>query len=95
MLPQAERWTVLSTTREDEFAPVKNAEGVDSPATCQRALCNQAGRWLRQAGVDVPTDDAGNTAFAIEISPLFALDAEELTTKVHGLSRVERETYLG
>ena len=32
-LPQAERWTVLSTLREDEFAPVKNKDGVDSPAT--------------------------------------------------------------
>jgi UDP-N-acetylglucosamine/UDP-N-acetylgalactosamine diphosphorylase len=34
-LPQAERWTVLSTARAEEFAPVKNQDGVDSPATAQ------------------------------------------------------------
>jgi UDP-N-acetylglucosamine/UDP-N-acetylgalactosamine diphosphorylase len=95
VLPLADRWTVLETTRAEEFAPVKNAQGVDSPATCRQLLCNQAAQWLRQAGVEVPTDEAGNVAHAVEISPLFALDAEELRTKVQGMSRIERDTYLG
>jgi hypothetical protein len=45
--------------------------------------------------VQVPLDEQGNAAVALEISPLFALDAEELRFKVKGLSRIERETYFG
>ena len=95
LLPQAERWTVLSTVREEEFAPVKNAEGVDSPATARRMMCNLAAQWLRAAGVHVPVDEQGNATVALEISPLFALDAEELRSKVQTGSRIERDTYLG
>jgi len=73
---------VLETPREEEFAPVKNATGEDSPATARRALVNLYGRWLREAGVEVPLDADGNVAGLIEISPLFALDAQELAARI-------------
>lgn len=72
VLPQAERWTVLSTPREDEFAPVKNKEGVDSPGTAQAMMGAQAARWLNAIDIDVPE------GINVEISPLFALDAMDL-----------------
>ncbi|MEW6359957.1 MAG: UDPGP type 1 family protein [Planctomycetota bacterium] len=72
----------LEVRREDEFAPVKNAEGQDSPATARAALVNMWGRWLREAGADVPTDDKGNVKGVIEISPLFAVDPPELKEKL-------------
>jgi len=88
-LPLAERFTVVETDRREEFEPLKNATGADSPASVQRALSNQAADWLEQAGVRVPRDADGNAAVPLEISPLFALDAEELAGKVDRGFRVE------
>jgi UDP-N-acetylglucosamine/UDP-N-acetylgalactosamine diphosphorylase len=92
-LPHAERWTVLATPRHEEFAPVKNKneDKVDCPATAQQMMSSLAAAWLRQAGVEVPVD----AGIKLEISPLFALDAEELRTKVQGISRIEKDTYFG
>jgi UDP-N-acetylglucosamine/UDP-N-acetylgalactosamine diphosphorylase len=95
VLPLAERWAVLVTTRAAEFAPVKNAKGEDSPATTRAALIAQAAEWLDHAGVRVPRDAEGNATVALEVSPLFALDAEELAGKVDRALRVDRPTYLG
>lgn len=55
-LPAAERVAILEIEREDEYAPVKNAEGTDSPATSRRALDALARRWLASAGVAPPQD---------------------------------------
>ena len=37
---------MIETRREDDFAPVKNVEGLDSPVTCREAQVAQFGRWL-------------------------------------------------
>jgi UDP-N-acetylglucosamine/UDP-N-acetylgalactosamine diphosphorylase len=89
VLPHAERWTVLPTQRAEEFAPVKNKDGVDSPATAQAMMVALAARWLHDAGVEV------SAHAKLEVSPLFALDAEELRAKVKAGSRIERDTYFG
>lgn len=88
VLPQAERWTVRAIRREEEFAPIKNAEGADSPRTARQALCNLAGAWCQRAGIEVPTDVQGDVAVPLEISPLFALDAEEFAARVRGPARI-------
>ncbi len=88
VLPQAERWTILPTTREDEFAPVKNKDGVDSPASAQAMMGAQAARWLRSAGVEVPE------GLTVEISPLFALDALDLESVAEKIPPITRNTYL-
>jgi len=67
---------VFESRREEEFAPVKNSDGEDSPATARQALANLFGAWLEDAGVKVNRDTEGNVTAMIEISPLFALDAE-------------------
>ena len=54
VLPLAERWTVVETSRREEFAPLKNATGADSPETVQQAISDLAADWLEQAGVKVP-----------------------------------------
>lgn len=65
-LPLAERTTTQEVLRMDEFAPVKNAEGADSPRTAQAALSAQALRWIAGAGLTAPP--------VAEVGPLFALD---------------------
>jgi UDP-N-acetylglucosamine/UDP-N-acetylgalactosamine diphosphorylase len=75
-LPSARNPVVVETSREDEFSPVKNAEGVDSPASCLRDQLRQAARWLRSVGASVPTDPMGLPEVSLEVSPLFGYDEE-------------------
>jgi len=89
VLPHAARWAVVETTRPDEFEPVKNAAGPDSPETARQALSNRAADWLARAGVRVPRTAAGDAAVPVEVSPLTALDAEGLAAKVDRGLRVE------
>jgi UDP-N-acetylglucosamine/UDP-N-acetylgalactosamine diphosphorylase len=69
-LPRATVSVTQEVLRRDEFAPVKNATGADSPETARRALAEQARRWMASAGLATPKALA-------EVGPLFALDAEE------------------
>jgi UDP-N-acetylglucosamine/UDP-N-acetylgalactosamine diphosphorylase len=87
ILPHAERWTVLSTERADEFGPVKNKDGVDSPATAREMMCAQAGRWLGKAGIEVPQ------GAKVEIRQLFALDEPELLEKADKIPPLTKNTY--
>jgi UDP-N-acetylglucosamine/UDP-N-acetylgalactosamine diphosphorylase len=82
VLPQAQRWTVVETSRREEFEPLKNATGPDSPESVKRALGRLAADWLAAAGVSVPRDAQGDPAVALEVSPLFALDREAFAAKL-------------
>jgi UDP-N-acetylglucosamine/UDP-N-acetylgalactosamine diphosphorylase len=53
-LPAARSVCVVETSREREYAPVKNADGPDSPATTRRALMARYRHWLSAAGVEPP-----------------------------------------
>ena len=79
----------MEIVREDEFSPIKNAEGQDSPQTAKQDLMNYYGRMMKQAGFEVDFDENGNLKGLLEISPLFALDAEELKEKLDKNFRFE------
>ena len=81
-LRDARRTIVLEVRREEEFSPLKNAVGKDSPETCRRDMSALYASWLEGAGVRVPRDERGAPKHPIEISPLFALDAAELAGKL-------------
>jgi UDP-N-acetylglucosamine/UDP-N-acetylgalactosamine diphosphorylase len=53
-LPAARAVCVVETSREREYAPVKNADGPDSPATVRRALTKRYREWLAAAGIELP-----------------------------------------
>ncbi len=76
-IPLAKNAIVYTTDRAEEFSPVKNAEGTDSPATCRRDQVRRAARWLRAAGVPV-ADKAGEPDATLEISPLYATSETQL-----------------
>jgi len=81
-LPLAERWLVVRVRREDEFAPLKNATGADSPEAVRAALSASHARRLSSVGVEVAD------GVPVEIAPLFALTEAELRAKIPAGTRV-------
>jgi UDP-N-acetylglucosamine/UDP-N-acetylgalactosamine diphosphorylase len=78
-LPMARHAIVLQTTRQEEMAFIKNAQGESSPATSRQFQSDRAARWLASVGVDVPGPDAdGHYNCTIELSPLTAVEPDDL-----------------
>jgi UDP-N-acetylglucosamine/UDP-N-acetylgalactosamine diphosphorylase len=75
-LPFARNALVIETRRADDFSPVKNADGVDSPRTAREDQLRQYARWLQGVGAPVATDASGLPAVTLEVSPLFGCDEE-------------------
>ncbi|MBR2982292.1 MAG: UTP--glucose-1-phosphate uridylyltransferase [Kiritimatiellae bacterium] len=72
ILPNAKRAAFLAFEQKDEFSPVKNAEGSDSPDTCRADMRSKWVGWLEEAGMKVPPD------MPVEIDPVYALDASDI-----------------
>src|SRR5439155_17359898 len=79
-IPLAKNAIVYETERAEEFSPVKNAEGADSPATCRRDQLRRTARWLNEADIDVPMNN-GDPDALLEISPLFATTSQQFRTR--------------
>ncbi len=75
ILPNARRAAFLAFDQKDEFSPVKNAEGNDSPATCRADLRAKWAKMLAAAGVKAPD------SMPLEIDPAYALDAADLVRR--------------
>ena len=82
-LPSASNPVVIETKRSDDFSPVKNAEGVDSPKTCRDDQVKLFLHWLRTQGVEGPGDPS---QIALEVSPLFGYDLDSFTERWSGLT---------
>lgn len=90
-LPLASRSIILQTLRSEEFAPVKNATGVDSAETAKKALVERAAKWLESAGIAVPRKPDGSTDVLIEIAPSFALEKDDLLPKAHLVPEIKHD----
>jgi UDP-N-acetylglucosamine/UDP-N-acetylgalactosamine diphosphorylase len=88
----------FETTREEEFAPLKNKTGRDSIETCRQGMVNLYARWLEENGITVPKRE-GKPLHRIEISPLAAWDAESLGEYLNqrsrsSVNRIDEDTLL-
>jgi UDP-N-acetylglucosamine/UDP-N-acetylgalactosamine diphosphorylase len=78
---------IIEGLRNDNFSPVKNADGIDSPKSCQKDQLNQAIRWLNAAGVELDISPEGNKTkdFSFEINYRFAMDEEDFINQWNNL----------
>jgi UDP-N-acetylglucosamine/UDP-N-acetylgalactosamine diphosphorylase len=88
-LPLAKKAIVLETLRSEEFAPVKNATGVDSPDVTRRMMTDRAATWLEAVGMKVPRATDGSVSAVIEISPGFALEPSEIKARIHKVRKIK------
>jgi UDP-N-acetylglucosamine/UDP-N-acetylgalactosamine diphosphorylase len=90
LLPHARNALVVEYAEEEVFAPLKNAPGAsrDTAEYVQRLMINQHRRWLESAGAQVAADAA------VEISPLWALDAEAVAERIEPGMVIDEAIYL-
>ena len=91
LLPLAANPIVVEVDEATHFAPVKNAPGAerDSPEKVKAQMIALHRLWLERAGAHVAP------GIAVEISPLFALDAEETAGKTGARSEIKSDYYFG
>ncbi|MDJ0789926.1 MAG: UDPGP type 1 family protein [Myxococcota bacterium] len=82
VLPHASRVSIVEALREEEYSPVKNALGGESPDTARAALSAHARRLLREAGIEEPPPGDW-----IELDPEWIDGAEDL--RALGIRRYE------
>jgi UDP-N-acetylglucosamine/UDP-N-acetylgalactosamine diphosphorylase len=73
-LPFAQNPIIIETRRENDFSPVKNAEGVDSAASCQADLLRQYARWANAHAAGLTVDETGLPEIKFEVAPSFGYD---------------------
>jgi UDP-N-acetylglucosamine/UDP-N-acetylgalactosamine diphosphorylase len=80
-LPFAANCAFVEVDRWTEFSPVKNATGQDSPDLARAHMQRMWLTWLREAGAKVEVPHEIREPM-VEISPMYALDPEELKERV-------------
>jgi UDP-N-acetylglucosamine/UDP-N-acetylgalactosamine diphosphorylase len=88
-LPLAKNSMILETLRGQEFAPVKNASGVDSTETARQMMVERWAGWLEEAGAAVPRKTNGSVDANIEIAHSFALDSEDIKNKMSKIPKIK------
>ena len=90
LLPAAERPIVVEYAEEECFAPLKNAPGAekDTEQYVQTMMLAQHHGWLEAAGAHIAE------GVHIEISPLFALDAEAVAERIKNGQEFKSPQYL-
>jgi len=89
LMPQARRTVFVEIDRAEGFAPLKDApeKGADTPQAVRSQMIAQHRRWLTRAGAEVAD------GVAVEICPLWALDAPEVAQRISRGSRIEQKKY--
>ena len=88
-LPLASKSIILQTIRSEEFAPVKNATGIDSAEVTIQMMTARAAGWLESAGIRIPKKTDGSQDCVIEIAPGFALSAGDVKEKADKIPEIK------
>jgi len=88
-LPLASKSVILQTVRSEEFAPTKNATGVDSAETTRKMMTARAAGWLESAGITIPRKLDGSVDCVLEIAPSFALEKEDIKEKLDQIPKIQ------
>lgn len=89
LLPLARRAIVCEVDPAEGFCAVKNSPPAasETPRHVQQAISNLHRRWLEQAGASVEPN------VCVEINPLFAVDADDLKTRLAPGMNIQEPTY--
>jgi UDP-N-acetylglucosamine/UDP-N-acetylgalactosamine diphosphorylase len=71
---------VLEVERAEEFSPVKNKSGEDSPDSCRADLCRMFAAWVKAAGLPLPPED-DRGIHPLEVDPLCAETQDEFLAR--------------
>lgn len=88
-LPLASKSIILETLRSEEFAPVKNATGIDSAENAREMIVARGTAWLESAGIAVPRKPDGSPNCLIEIAPSFALEKDDIKAKLNQIPKIK------
>jgi UDP-N-acetylglucosamine/UDP-N-acetylgalactosamine diphosphorylase len=88
-LPLASKSIILQTVRSEEFAPTKNATGVDSVETTKRMMVARAADWLESAGLTIPKKPDGSIDCVLEIAPVFAPEKDDIKEKLYQIPQIK------
>jgi UDP-N-acetylglucosamine/UDP-N-acetylgalactosamine diphosphorylase len=90
-LKLAGKTMIFEADRKEEFAPTKNATGVDSVESCRAMLIDRDARRLERCGVTVPRKADGTVDATVEISPLAVWDDADCAeyVKKHNITALE------
>jgi len=77
IIPMASKSIFFETSREEEFFPLKNKEGIDSIESCIKGQSMLFHKWLK----DAKLTQSNYSGQKIEISPLYAPDYEIFLSK--------------
>jgi UDP-N-acetylglucosamine/UDP-N-acetylgalactosamine diphosphorylase len=81
VFPLSEKMAVLEIERSEEFSPVKNKDGSDSPDTARTMVSELCKKWVIKAGGNLVGDVANGIC---EVSPFTSIDGEGLDELVQG-----------
>ena len=87
-LPFSSKSIIFEILRSEEFAPVKNATGLDSAEVTRKMMSERAICWLQAAGITVPKKADGSADCIIEMASSFALDADDVKAKVSQVPKI-------
>ena len=85
---------IMEVDRGEEFSPLKNRTGEDSPETVHRDQLRLFASWFEDADIPVARGADREPLHRLEISPLFAAFREDFVEKADRNIRIDRDTYI-